>query len=199
LASTGEDGTVRLWSLAAGVGSTLVKRSNRFSCLLAWQDQTLAFGGWDDYVVELWDLHDRRQRRELRGHLGPVRAMAFIRTGRELVTASRDGTVRLWDLESTGPSEILTRHTDGIEALAVSPDGATLASGGMDGTVKLLDLSTRRERAALKGHPGPVMSLAFSQNGKLLVSGGGDHTVRLWRAASDEEVVGASASSMPLR
>jgi WD40 repeat protein/serine/threonine protein kinase len=197
LASTGEDGTVRLWSLASGEQRMLVKRFSRFSCLTAWQDQVVALADWDNYVVELWDLHDRRLRRELRGHQGPVRAMAFIRAGRELVTSSRDGTLRLWNLESNGPHEILTRHTDAIEALAVSPDGATLAYGGGDGTVRLMDLSTRRERVALKGHAGRVWSLAFSRDGKLLVSGGGDHTVKLWRAASDEEVAAANGFAMP--
>jgi len=197
LASTGEDGSVRLWSVATGEGRILVQRSNRFGCVLAWQDQTLAFGSWDDYVIEVWDLHARGQPRVLRGHRGPVRAMAFLRTGRELVTGSWDGTVRLWNLESDGRSEILTSHTDEILAVAVSPDGTTLASAGTDGTVKLLDLSTRRERAALKGHTGGVQSLAFSQDGKLLVSGG--DTVRLWRAATDEEVAGANVPSKPPR
>jgi WD40 repeat protein/serine/threonine protein kinase len=199
LASTGEDCTVRLWSLATGEGRTLVKQSDKIGCLSVWQDQALAFGGWDNYGIELWDLHTRAQRRELRGHLGPVKAMAFVSTGRELVTGSWDGTVRLWNLESGGPSEILIRHTDMICSVAVSPDGATLACGANDGAVKLLDVSTRRERAALKGHAGPVLSLAFSKDGKLLVSGAGDRTVRLWRAATDEEVAGANVSSMPLR
>jgi WD40 repeat protein/serine/threonine protein kinase len=199
LASAGEDRSVRLWSLTTGEGRTLVKQSDKIGCLSVWQDQALAFGGWDNYGIELWDLHARAQRRELRGHLGPVRAMAFVSTGQELVTGSWDGTVRLWNLESGGPSEILTRHSDAIFAVAVSPDGTTLASGGTDGAVKLLDLTTRQERAALKGHAGSVRSLAFSKDGKLLVSGGTDRTVRLWRAASDEEVAGANVSSMPLR
>src|SRR5262249_33741794 len=86
LASTGEDGTVRQRSLATGGGRTLVKRPVRLSCLSSWQDQTLAFGGWDDYVIELSDRHARGQPRELRGHLGPVRAMAFMHTGQEMVT-----------------------------------------------------------------------------------------------------------------
>ena len=43
------------------------------------------------------------QRRALRGHLGPVKAVAFMSTGRELVTGSWDGTVRLWNLESDRP------------------------------------------------------------------------------------------------
>ena len=50
LASTGEDGTVRLWSLVTGEDRILVRRPNRFSSLKVWQDQALAFGGWDDYV-----------------------------------------------------------------------------------------------------------------------------------------------------
>jgi WD40 repeat protein len=199
LASAGEDGTVRLWSLTTGEGRTLRKQPGKIGCLSVWKDQALAFGGWNDYFIELWDLHAGAQRRELRGHLGPVKAMMFMSTGRELVTGSWDGTVRLWNLDSSGPPEILIRHTDSIFAVAVSPDGATLACGANDGAVKLLDLSTRRERAALKGHMGTVWSLAFSKDGKLLVSGGGDRTVRLWRAATDEEVARANVSSMAAR
>ena len=198
LASTGEDGTVRLWSTATGEVRTLCERPNKLSCLLVCPDQTLAVGGWDDYVIELWDLPTGRQRLTLRGHQGPIAAMALMPGGEKLVTASWDGTVRLWDLKSDRHSEILTRHSDAIYTLVLSPDGTTLASGGLDGTVKLLDLNTRQPRLALKGHTGTVQGLAFSTDGKLLVSGGGD-TVRLWHAATDEEVVAADVPSMSAR
>jgi len=191
LASTGEDGTVRLWSMTTGEGRTLVERPNKLSTLVVLPDQTLAVGGWDDYVIELWDLPSQRQRLTLRGHQGAVRAMALMNAGRQLVTGSWDGTVRLWNLQSGGQSELLTRHPDVLYAVAVSPDGTTLASGGRDGTVKLLDLNTRQQRLALKGHTGGVNTLAFSANGKLLISGGSD--IRLWRAATDEEVAGAAS------
>jgi WD40 repeat protein len=174
--------------VTTGTNRILVTARSKLACLTVWQDQLLAFGSWDDYDIEVWDLLAAKQVCSLPGHLGAVRAMACTGTGLGLLTGSWDGTVRMWHLKSAEQSRILTRHPDSVYALALAPDGSTVASGGTDGTIKLVDLDTRQERATLKGHAGTIWSMAFSSDGKLLVSGGEDQTVRLWRAASDAEV-----------
>ena len=57
--------------------------------------RTLATGG-DDATIKLWNLASRQQTASLRGHTGPVNALAFSQDGKLLASCSGDGTARLW-------------------------------------------------------------------------------------------------------
>jgi hypothetical protein len=54
-------------------------------------------------AVELWDALARRPLRQFRGHVAPVRAIAFTPDGGKLVSGSDDGTAIVWD--ATGLAE----------------------------------------------------------------------------------------------
>lgn len=51
-----------------------------------------------EYSVFLRDLESGRIRRILKGHSGVVYSQTFSSDGREVLTASGDGTARLWDV-----------------------------------------------------------------------------------------------------
>lgn len=63
----------------------------------------------------------------LRGHLGPVVAVAYSPDGRRLVTASREGTARVWDL-ATGTVLSVLNETWPIVYAAVAPDGRLIVT-----------------------------------------------------------------------
>jgi WD40 repeat protein len=44
----------------------------------------------------VWDLRTRRAPRVLRGHSGPVNAVAFFPDGRRVLSAGADGAIRIW-------------------------------------------------------------------------------------------------------
>jgi tetratricopeptide (TPR) repeat protein len=114
--------------------------------------------------------------------------VAFRRDGRQLASASNDGTVKLWDVDSGREVRTLRGHTAAVRSVAFDPGGTRLASAGADGTVRLWDLSGGQELHTLRGHKGPVLSVAFHAGGRSLASSGTDGTVRLWDAATGQEM-----------
>jgi WD40 repeat protein len=120
----------------------------------------------------------------LRGHQGPIRALAFALDGR-LVSGSEDNTARVWDLENPSAAPLVLRgHEGSILALAFAPDGR-LVSASSDNTARVWDLKNPSAAPlVLRGHKNWISALAFAQDGRL-VSGSYDSTARVWDLKAD--------------
>jgi WD40 repeat protein/serine/threonine protein kinase len=118
-------------------------------------------------------------------HGAEVRAAAFTRDGKRLVTAGDDGTARTWDVSSGEPLGEPVRLRDS-RCAAFSPDGRKLATASWQKTVCVCDPGSGR----LFGTPiqlaAEVELLVFSPDGAKLATVTLDKTVRLWNAASGE-------------
>ncbi len=123
---------------------------------------------------------------ELRGHGGPVRALAVLPDG--LASAGFDQAVILWDAERGRAWRVMRWHGGAVNALAVLPDGG-LASAGEDGRIALWPPGGAAEPVrVLEGHAAPVAGLAPGPDG-MLGSAGWDGTVRLWSADGTARVL----------
>lgn len=123
----------------------------------------------------------------LRGHTAPVRSAVFSTDGRQLLSASWDGTARLWDAATGKQLTSVAVPGDskrGLQTAALSPDGSRLVTAGEDGVARVWEASSGGLVATLSGHNAQIDAAAYSGDGQRIVTGARDGTARLFDAAS---------------
>ncbi len=119
---------------------------------------------------------------QLRGHGGPVRALAISSDGQTAVTGSFDSTAIRWSLARNAAEQVLRFHADAINAVVLLRDGRT-ATAGADGRIAIWTPGKAEPDAVLEGHTAPIAALAASPDGATLASASWDQTVLLWPLA----------------
>src|SRR6185437_8091297 len=152
----------------------------------------------EDRRIRLWNAATGRPLRELPGHPGWVRSIAFSPTGKYLVftrpgapTGKMEPTdpICIWDIAAGKVIRTWTVTASPYSG-TFSPDGRTLAlatnewiarTGAKLGEknigknrsfISLWETATGKELWHTPGRPQPLFSIAFSPDGKTLVSGG---------------------------
>ena len=119
---------------------------------------------------------------QLRGHGGPVRALAISPDGQTALTGSFDSTAIRWSLARTAAEQVLRFHADAVNAVVRLRDGRA-ATAGADGRIAIWTAGKAEPDTVLAGHEAPIAALAASPDGTTLASASWDHTVRLWPLA----------------
>jgi WD40 repeat protein len=161
-------------------------------------DAELLFAGCEGGDVRVWR---GRATRSLRGHTGPVRALATARSGTDeeedppLYSAGDDGTVRAWRPRGGVCVAVLRPGGERAAArgapppppvwsLALSRDGGTLYAGCDDGGIAVWQPLQRAAAGTLQGHAGAVRALALARDDTALFSAGEDRAIRAWAPAT---------------
>lgn len=124
----------------------------------------------------------------LAGHEGSVRACAWSKDGRWILSGSADGTLKLWDSIAGAELCMFEGHAGPVTACAFSPDEETVLSSSEDGTLKLWRIESANELATFSGHRGPVRACAVSRLGDRIVSAGDDQSLKLWDPRTGAEL-----------
>lgn len=119
---------------------------------------------------------------QLRGHGGPVRALAISTDGTHAVSGSFDTSAIRWSLARNSAEQVIRGHEGAVNAVAYLKDGR-IATASEDATIAIWTPGKAEPDTVLKGHTAPIAALAVSPDGKLLASASWDHTVRLWPLA----------------
>jgi cytochrome c len=116
---------------------------------------------------------------QLRGHGGPVRALAVSPDGATAVSGSFDSSAIRWSLLRNAAEQVLRFHESAVNAIAVALDGR-IVTGGEDGKIAIWRPGAAAPVTVLEGHTAPIVGLAVSTNSKMIASASWDRTVRLW-------------------
>lgn len=116
---------------------------------------------------------------QLRGHGGPVRALAISPDGSHAISGSFDTSVISWSLARNVAEQVLRFHDGAVNAVAYLPDGR-IVTGGADSRIAVWTSGQQQPDIILQGHKGPIAAIAVSADGALLASASWDRTVRVW-------------------
>ena len=95
---------------------------------------------------------------QLRGHGGPVRAIAISSDGRTAISGSFDSTAIRWSLTRNAAEQVLRFHSDAVNAVAFLRDGR-VATAGADGRIAIWTPGKTEPDAVLEGHTAPIAAL----------------------------------------
>jgi len=135
-----------------------------------------------------WLLNGEPAAAQLRGHGGPVRALAISQDGRTALSGGFDSAAILWDLQRGAAREVLRLHDGAVNAVALR-SGARAITAGEDARIALWTPERTVPDVVLTGHAGPIAGVAVSPDGETLASASWDGTVRLWTLPGGEPVV----------
>lgn len=119
---------------------------------------------------------------QLRGHGGPVRALAISTDGQSAISGSFDSTAIRWSLTRNAAEQVIRFHADAVNAVVLLAGGRA-ATAGADGRIAVWTPGQTEPDAVFEGHTAPIVALAASADGAMLASASWDQTVRLWPLA----------------
>lgn len=185
LASSGLDGTLRLWDAAGRCVGILPCAERCPQGLVFLPDGRGLVSSGETGRVEIWDIRHKVRvasyRMCPRAVSGPLYSLAITPDGRCLALGGQDGHVRLVDLDGRILRD-LAGHAGPVYGLAFSPDGRQLASAGEDRVVYLWDTGSGKLDLSLEGHQAAIYQVGFSRDGRRIVSAGTEGQVVIWDA-----------------
>lgn len=211
LASTSDDGTIKVWEAATGRElHSLEGHTSRVECAAFSPDGTRIASGGYDKTIRLWNPETGQELHTLKGHFQRVMHVAFSPNGQWIVSASDDKWIRLWNvatgletpLTGGGTDQRFLAFNSSRTYVALQSDGAlrpfeAVADQGKPAAVvrspseiKLWGMSTGQELQTLplEGHGGGLVTVAFSPDGQLIASAGSDPIIQLWDVATGQMV-----------
>lgn len=194
LASSSEDGTVRVWDISSGSEYVTFDEGNEaFGVSFDSNGDKLASGNADSFV-RVWDLQTGELENTLAGHTWGVLDVVYSPDGEYIASSGYDNSARIWSAAEGTEIFTLRGHTDTIYSIIFHPTEPWLLTSSQDQSVRTWDLESGKQINAFQGNEENVIFLDITPDGKHLVTCGGgligkDNSAKVWDVYTGEELI----------
>lgn len=175
VATAGQDGSVRIWSLE-GKELSAIPQAGHTSCLSFSPDGKLLATG-NGRTVTLWNVERREAVHTLPGHYGDLCDLSFSGDGSLLATSSRTyvndgwlGDLKVWETATGKRTLSIPAHTWSNVGVAFHPTLPHIAITGKDHTLMMYHAETGRLLLSIPTGGYECGSVAFSPDGRQLLA-----------------------------
>jgi WD40 repeat protein len=191
--SSGDDGTVRLYSTASLAEKPVLLKTGNFGqkgfrCVTV--DLTgkyIAAGAFDGAVL-LWNSKNLTEKPIiLTGHTGVVYKLVFDKESKQIYSVGSDGLVLVHNILSPSASVKIAQFPEKINALAVNASGTSLVCAGDNGILYFFDTEKYQKQKEIKCACGKIMTLLWSKSDEIVI-GTATGKIEIRRAAKLEIV-----------
>ncbi|ACU05394.1 WD40 repeat domain-containing protein [Pedobacter heparinus] len=187
LLSTGEDGTVAVWSLKdLSLLYHFQVIQNTVRVIAISNDEKEVALGCKDGMIRIYNSEDYGLITELEAHTLPITSLQYDPTSTYLISGSRDAQLKVWHLPDYSPGPAIPAHMFGIYSIAFHPSAPFFATCSQDKSIKLWDSKNFKLYKILSlekntpGHFHSINKLIWSNDGRYLISTGDDRQVMVW-------------------
>jgi len=201
IASVSSDHTLRIWDGLTGESLGVLHGHSGELTSVSYLGSEIVSHGLDG-TIRYWNPDSIERDNRLKGHKSFVYGVAMHPDGKQVASASWDGTVRIWEY-STGRELKVFSHGEGtiVTALAYNPEGRLLVSLCRQKGAHLWDTETGEllHRWEIKPEVWRDPKIAFSPNGELIATATPDRIVRIFNVKTKAEVAALSGHSDVVR
>jgi len=186
--SGGWDGKVILWDLTDGSRIRVIRADGPVNSVVYLGNTGKIAVAGHNRSIQVFETSSGKLLGRMDGHQMAVTQLSASSDGRQLLSASIDGSVRLWDPASFRPLARLDGHEHQVYSVQFVAGDKYAVSAGRDGTIVLWDIETRQKRRTIIAHRSIVWAVAGSPDGRFVISASSDETARVWHLASGDRI-----------
>jgi len=180
LATTGDDGSLKIWDPETGEEISRVQGPTGAVGQSFDADARLVSASWPEAgQVRVAETATGDVVATIRLDTFPFDTSLSPDGSRLAVASAASGAVPVFDVRTGDPVFELPRQ-ESVNSVAWSPDGRWIATGAVDSSVRVWDAATGELEERLLGHTGVVSTVDWSPDSRRIVSGGSDGTARVW-------------------
>ena len=190
LLSTGEDGTVAVWSLKDfSLLYHFPVLNNTIRVIALSNDQKEVALGAKDGLIRIYSAEDFTLTNELQSHTLPITSIVYSPNGDYMISGSRDAQLKVWSLPGYHLINTIPAHLFSIYSIAFHPVLPYFATCSQDKSIKVWSSTDFKlfkilsNEKGVEGHFHSINKMIWSQDGKYLISTGDDRQIKIWEFA----------------
>ncbi|CAD8148995.1 unnamed protein product [Paramecium pentaurelia] len=192
LVSCSWDKTIRLWNIQQKslISQTAFILKPKVYSLCLVNNSALALTGFNDGLIQLWDLENSDSRMDVnKGHQAEITCAIFSPDGNYIISGSVDKMIKIWNTKSgIQEGQNLVKHNQTILSLAISDDSYLLCSGSLDGYVYLWDFKSQKFNKQINLYGSQVNDIKIIKynNEYRILTQTNESVVQLWQESLQE-------------